>query len=113
MIVILAALLALPVSGYGAPYPRAQIASKPEQKGCFIRYKLSTGDPIARVANFYRSEAAQAKLALLSDTSQLDSRMIVFVTQPKLLDVVINRQNGRTLISVSYKVIGASTCRER
>ena len=65
-----------------------------------------------RVANFYRSEARQAGISLLEDSTRFaDYRMMVFVTQPRLLDVVMDRKNGETHIRVRYKIGGAATCR--
>ncbi len=60
MSLVVAALLVLPATGFGAPYTPARIVAAPERKGCYVRYRLSTNDPIASVVAFYRSEATRA-----------------------------------------------------
>lgn len=112
MILLAAALVALPASGLGAPYAPAHIVAAPERKGCYVRYRLSTGAPIASVAAFYRAEAARAGVPLLDDTRAkfANFRDVTFVAQPKFMTVAIDRQNGRTNVVVSYKIGNASSC---
>jgi len=111
MILLAAALVALPASGLGAPYPHARIIAAPERKDCYVRYRLSTDDPIASVAAFYRAEAARAGVPLFHDSAAkfADYRLLVFIAQPKFLNVIVDRQEGHTKVSVSYKPGKAST----
>jgi hypothetical protein len=112
MILLAAALVALPASGLGAPYAPAQIVAAPERKGCYVRYHLSTDAPIASVAAFYRAEATRAGMPLLDDSKAkfADYRNVTFIAQPKFLNVVIDRQAGRTNVIVSYRIDSALTC---
>lgn len=115
MILLAATLVALPASGLGAPYAPAHIVAAPERKGCYVRYHLSTDAPIASVVAFYRTEAARAGVALFNDTQAkfADYRNLTFIAQPKFMNIVIDRQEGRTNVFVSYKIGNASTCSAR
>jgi hypothetical protein len=111
MILLLSALGAFPISGLGTPYTPARLVSAPVRKGCYIRYDLATNDPIAPIAAFYRREAVQARVSLLNDTTRFtDYRMMTFVTQPKFMSVLMDRQDGRTKVRVTYKVSGSPAC---
>lgn len=115
MILLAATLVALPASGLGAPYAPAHIVAASERKGCYVRYQLFTDAPIASVVAFYRSEAARAGVALFDDTQAkfADYRNLTFIAQPKFLNVVIDRQERRTNVFVSYKIDNTSTCSAR
>jgi hypothetical protein len=115
MLFAVAALVALPAFGLGAPYAPARIVAAPERKGCYVRYRLSTDAPIASVAAFYRIEAARTGVALFDDTQAkfADYRNLTFIAQPKFMNVVIDRQEGRTNVFVGYKIGNASTCSTR
>jgi len=115
MILLAATLVALPASGLGAPYAPAHIVAAPERKGCYVRYQLSTDAPIASVVAFYRSEAARAGAALFDDTRAkfADYRNLVFIAQPKFMNVVTDRQEGRTNVFVTYKIGNIATCAAR
>jgi hypothetical protein len=115
MIFLLAGLAAFPIAGLGAPYAPARVVVAPERKWCEVRYQLSTDAPIAKVATFYRAEAARAGVPLFHDSAAkfADYRLLVFIAQPKFLSVVIGRQDGRTNIRVGYKIGNAATCGAR
>ena len=78
MALIAAAVLILPHTGIGAPFPNATVIVAPEQttttggitknKECFIRYRLNTADPIGTVAKFYQGEAARGGAVLLAES---------------------------------------------
>jgi len=103
--IMLAALLALPSSGFGAPYPHAKLEGAPEQHGCYVRYRLTTQDSMLQVAGFYRVQAAKAGVKLLDDTNTkfADFRVLSFVTQPKFMDVTMGLEGGHTVARVSFK----------
>jgi hypothetical protein len=103
--IMFAALLALPASGLGAPYPHARLEAAPEQHGCYVRYRLTTPDAMLQVAGFYRTQAANAGVKLLDDSNMKFPayRMLTFVTQPKLMDVVMGIEGGHTVVRVSFK----------
>lgn len=109
--ILLAALLALPGSGFGAPYPHGRLEAAPERQGCYIRYRLATPDSMLQVATFYRVEAAKAGVRLLDDTNTKfpDFRVLAFVTQPKFMDVTMGLEGGHTVVRVSYKT-GETGC---
>jgi hypothetical protein len=54
-------------------------------------------------------------VALFNDTQAkfADYRNLTFIAQPKFMKVVIDRQEGRTNVFVSYKIGNASTCSAR
>ena len=103
--IMLAALLALPVSGLGAPYPHARLEAAPEQQGCYVRYRLATPDTMLQVAGFYRVEAAHAGVKLLDDSGEKFPayRNLTFVTQPRLMNVVMGVEGGHTVVRVNFK----------
>ena len=103
--IMLAALLALPVSGFGAPYPHAKLEAAPEQQGCYVRYRLATPDTMLQIAGFYRVEAAHAGVKLLDDSGEKFPayRNLTFVTQPRFMNVVMGVEGGHTVVRVSFK----------
>jgi len=102
---MLAALLALPTSGLGAPYPHARLEAAPEQQGCYVRYRFATADTMLQVAGFYRSQAARAGVKLLDDSNMRFPayRTLAFATQPRFMDVVMGLEGGHTVVRVSFK----------
>jgi hypothetical protein len=110
---LIAALVALPSSGVGAPYPDARLQAAPEQQSCYIRYQASTNAGIAQVADFYTAEATRAGVSLLDDTQEkfADYRTLTFVAQPKFMFVMLDRKDGHTIVLVRYKTSGAANCR--
>ncbi|GAA4762283.1 hypothetical protein GCM10023219_03180 [Stakelama sediminis] len=56
---MMAALLILvSVAAFGTPYPGATLATPPEPTSCGLRYHFTTHDPEAKVAAYYRAQAA-------------------------------------------------------
>ena len=110
-----AAIVTMPSSGIGAPYPGARIETAPNLHLCSTRYRLSTEAGIAQVANFYMAEAKQAGVPLLDDTAAKfsDYRTLAFVAQPKLMFVILDRKAERTFIVVTYQTRPGTECRER
>ena len=105
-------LSALPATGFGAPYPSAQLDGAPDLQFCLTRYRFFTADPIGAVAGFYRAEAARAHVPLLDDSDArfADYRTLVFVQQPRFLDVVLSRKGGRTLATVGFRAKAVAGC---
>jgi hypothetical protein len=103
--IMLAALLALPVSGFGAPYPHAKLEAAPEQQGCYVRYRLATPDTMLQVAGFYRTQAAHAGVKLLDDSNATfpAHRTLAFASEPRFMDVVMGLEGGHTVVRVSFK----------
>lgn len=103
--ILLAALLALPGSGFGAPYPHGRLAAPPEREGCYTRYRFATDDSMLQVAGFYRTQAANAGVKLLDDSGNKFPayRTLAFVTQPRFMDVVMGVEGGHTVVRVSFK----------
>lgn len=110
---LVAALLALPSSGIGAPFPGATLLGAPEQRSCYFRYRASTAASIAHVANFYAAEAMRAGIALLDDTKTkfADYRTLAFIAQPKFMFVLLDRKDSRTTIVVRYKTSSTANAR--
>jgi hypothetical protein len=110
-----AALLALPSSGIGAPYPGASLLAPPEQKSCYVRYRASTGASIAQVAQFYSAQAERGGAPLAADTKAQfpDYRTLTFITQPNKFEfVILDRKDGRTIVVVSYRTMAEADCRK-
>jgi len=103
--IMLAALLALPASGFGAPYPHARLEGAPERQGCYVRYRLATPDTMLQVAGFYRTQAAHAGVKLLDDSGEKFTayRTLTFATQPRFMDVVMGIEGGHTAVRVGFK----------
>ena len=103
--ILLAALLALPAIGLGAPYPHGRFEAAPEQHGCYTRYRFATDDTMLQVAGFYRTQAAKAGVALLDDsgTKFPAYRKLAFVTQPRFMDVTMGIEGGHTDVRVSFR----------
>lgn len=77
------------------------------------RYTVSSADPLAKIASFYRDQAATAQVPLLDDSDSKFSkyRTLVFVRQPRFLDVVLTRENGRTMVRVAYHLTMPPGCK--
>ncbi|MDQ2877665.1 MAG: hypothetical protein M3R41_01135 [Pseudomonadota bacterium] len=115
MAIIAAALIVLPRTGLGAPFPGATIIVAPKQvattdvrskyKECFVRYRLRTVAPIKAVASFYQTEATSNGAKLFDDTGNKfpDYRTLAF-SEPKFMFVVLDRKSESTTVNVSYKV---------
>ena len=103
--ILLAALLALPTTGFGALYPHGRLEGVPEQQGCYTRYRFATADTMLQVASFYRTQAANAGVKLLDDsgTKFPAYRTLAFVTQPRFMDVTMGLEGGHTDVRVSFK----------
>ena len=103
--ILLAALLALPTSGFGALYPHARLEAAPERQGCYVRYRFATPDAMVQVAGFYRAQAATAGVKLLDDSNTRFPayRTLAFATQPRFMDVVMGLEGGHTDVRVSFK----------
>ena len=113
MIMMALALAAAPGAGLGAPYSNATMEGAVERQPCMTRYRLSTADPIDRVASFYRAQAANAGVALLDDSAGKfpNYRTLLFAHQPRMLYVVLSREHGRTTARVGYHASLPGGCR--
>lgn len=115
MTIIFFALAAAATPAFGAPYPNAKIESGLNHHGCYVRYGLSTSDPIASVAKFYKIEALRARVPLFNESNAglADYRNLTFIAQPRLLNVVIDRRDNRTHVLVSYTTMdNNASCRK-
>ena len=112
MLLVSIALAALPAQGLGAAYPAATLEGAVEQQRCMTRYTVSSADPLAKIARFYRDQAATAQVPLLGDSDSQFSkyRTLVFVRHPRFLDVVLTRKNGRTTVRVAYHLTKPPGC---
>jgi hypothetical protein len=113
MLLVALALALLPIHGIGAPYPAATIQGTVEQQPCRTRYDMSSTDPISKLATFYLAQAAAAGVPLLDDSGAkfADYRTFVFVKQPRFLDVVLARHNGRTTARIGYHLTVPPGCK--
>ena len=112
MLFVSIALAALPAQGLGAAYPAATLEGAVEQQRCMTRYTISSADPLAKIASFYSYQAATAQVPLLGDSASKFSkyRTLVFVRQPRFLEMVLTRKNGRTMARVAYHLTMPPGC---
>lgn len=105
--------LALSSASFGAPYPAGKLDGEIDRQRCVTRYRLSTADPIDRLAAFYINEAASARVHLLDDSGRkfADYRTLTFATQPRFLFVLMSRKTGRTTVRVAYHLTIPSGCK--
>lgn len=112
MLLLALALAALPTRGIGVPYPAAVVEGAVDEQRCRTRYAISSTDPISAFAAFYRIQAATAGVPLLDDSGErfANYRTLVFVKQPRFLNVVLIRQHSRTVARIGYHLIVPPGC---
>ena len=74
------------------------------------RYTVASADALAKIARFYRDQAATAQVSLLGDSEFSKYRTLVFVRQPRFLEMVLTRKNGRTMARVAYHLTMPPGC---
>jgi hypothetical protein len=83
-----------------------------EHRRCITRYRLSSADPIDRIADFYREQAAAAGIPALGSSAieSPDYGVLIFVRQPRFLSVVLTRRQGHSTARVAYQAQLSSGC---